>query len=121
MKLKFIFLVYLLQILSINVFAQESDVKTLIRSPLLGNCITCHQFPGEAGKQGNFAPSLIGVGKKYNLDQLKQWISDARVLNPNTLMPPFGSINGLSQPMVNQPVLTIEQINKIALELKTYN
>jgi L-cysteine S-thiosulfotransferase len=59
-----------------------------------GNCTACHSILDAAGKksgvQSNFAPPLDGVATRYNAAQLLQWVVDARKMNPQTLMPPFG-------------------------------
>jgi L-cysteine S-thiosulfotransferase len=62
----------------------------------LGNCAACHSIPNEQGKkvgiQSTFAPALDGVATRYNAVQLRQWVVDARKINPNTMMPPFGQM-----------------------------
>jgi sulfur oxidation c-type cytochrome SoxX len=62
----------------------------------LGNCAACHSIPNEQGKksgiQSTFAPALDGVATRYSPVQLRQWVVDARKINPNTMMPPFGQI-----------------------------
>lgn len=62
----------------------------------LGNCVACHSIPNEQGKktgvQSTFAPALDGVASRYNAETLRQWVVDARKINPDTLMPPFGMI-----------------------------
>jgi mono/diheme cytochrome c family protein len=61
-----------------------------------GNCVACHSTPDAAGKktgmQSTFAPQLDGVAARYNPATLRQWVVDARKLNADTLMPPFGLI-----------------------------
>jgi L-cysteine S-thiosulfotransferase len=77
----------------------------------LGNCAACHSIPDAQGQksgiQSTFAPPLDGVASRYSAAQLRQWVVDARVLHPNTLMPPFGQI------------LTAEQINHALAALQT--
>jgi L-cysteine S-thiosulfotransferase len=62
----------------------------------LGNCVACHSIPNEQGKktgvQSTFAPPLDGVAGRYSAETLRQWVVDARKINPDTLMPPFGLI-----------------------------
>jgi mono/diheme cytochrome c family protein len=61
-----------------------------------GNCVACHSIPDAAGKktgiQSTFAPALDGVAARYNAATLRQWVVDARSINRETLMPPFGLI-----------------------------
>ncbi|MGA8514601.1 MAG: sulfur oxidation c-type cytochrome SoxX [Burkholderiaceae bacterium] len=62
----------------------------------LGNCAACHSIPDQKGAktgiQSTFAPALDGVASRYSPAQLRQWVVDARKINPNTLMPPFGAM-----------------------------
>ena len=84
-----------------------------------GNCISCHDIPAlreftDTGRrltlQGTFGPSLQGVGQRYSPDQLKQWIVDARVMRPETLMPPYGTTHGLNAPAHARPLLSLIHI-----------
>ena len=93
-----------------------------------GNCITCHQvsvlrdakgIDGAAGKQGDFGPSLDGVARRYNMAQLRQWVVDARKLSVNTLMPPFGTLEGTSQASPPRPMLSPDEIDKVTAALAT--
>jgi sulfur-oxidizing protein SoxA len=70
--------------------------------------------------QGNFGPSLQGVGARYNKEQLRQWIVDARVIHPNTLMPPYGSNERLNLPALSQNLLTQKQIDAVVDTLTTF-
>lgn len=105
--------------------AIEQGLK-IIASREQGNCVTCHTLsalratPGiEAGQgaQGDFGPSLDGVGTRYSVAQLRQWVTDARQLKPDALMPPFGSIEGLTRPKLQRTLLTPEQIDQVVAAL----
>ena len=93
-----------------------------------GNCVTCHQISvlrdakgidGAAGKQGNFGPSLDGVASRYSLAQLRDWVVDARRMSPNTLMPPFGTLEGTTQASPSRPILSLEEIDNVTAALAT--
>jgi L-cysteine S-thiosulfotransferase len=93
-----------------------------------GNCVTCHPvsvlrdakgIDGASGKQGNFGPSLDGVAKRYTTAQLRQWVMDARQIKPNTLMPPFGTLEGISQASPPRPILSSDEIDKVTAALAT--
>jgi L-cysteine S-thiosulfotransferase len=77
----------------------------------LGNCAACHSIPNEQGKktgiQSTFAPALDGVASRYSAAQLRQWVVDARKINPDTMMPPFG------------PMLTPQQVTDVLAALQT--
>ncbi|WP_310615577.1 c-type cytochrome [Limnohabitans sp.] len=93
-----------------------------------GNCLTCHQvsvlryakgIDGASGKQGDFGPSLDGVANRYSLAQLRQWVMDGRRIKPNTLMPPFGTLEGTTQASPTRPILSSEDIDKVTAALAT--
>lgn len=78
----------------------------------LGNCAACHSIPdekgGKTGIQSTFAPALDGVASRYSGSQLRQWVVDARTINPNTLMPPFGAM--LSEQQVTDVLAALQTL-----------
>ena len=73
--------------------AADADVveagKKIAFSKKKGNCLACHDIKG--GKlPGNIGPPLIAMQARFKKEDLKNQISDARVKNKNTIMPPFG-------------------------------
>lgn len=86
----------------------------------LGNCIACHDLPGQTGVRSTFGPSLQGVGARYSAMQLQQWVVDARQRHPNTLMPPFGSTRGLNRVTGAEPLLSPEQIHLVVATLSQW-
>ena len=94
-----------------------------------GNCVSCHEIPAwrepsqstnRLSLQGNFGPSLHGVGRRYTKEQLLQWVKDARVIRPNTWMPPYGSNDNLNLPARSQHLLTPAQIEAVVDALATF-
>ncbi len=55
-----------------------------------GNCLACHAIKG--GKlPGNIAPPLVAMQQRFpDKAKLKAQIYDSTVVNPNSIMPPFG-------------------------------
>ena len=54
------------------------------------NCISCHEVPIPEEKfQGNFGPSLTGVGKKYTKDEIRLRVINSKILNPESIMPSY--------------------------------
>ena len=111
---------------SVNVSAQQIELEQkvtampgwkIMQDGRLGNCITCHTInlseKSVKERQGNFAPPLSKVGAKYSSDQLRQWVTDARRINPETLMPPYGSLSNINQPNIPKPILDSQQINDV--------
>jgi sulfur-oxidizing protein SoxX len=90
-----------------------------------GNCVTCHVIGTEKSanmrmeKQGNFGPALTGIGSKYTRAQITQWVTDARKINPQTLMPPYGSLEGIEKPNDMKTILSAEQIQSVVDALLT--
>ena len=64
--------------------------KKLAFNKKKGNCLACHEIAG--GKlAGNIGPPLVAMKARFpDFNTLKSQISDARVNNANTIMPPFG-------------------------------
>jgi sulfur-oxidizing protein SoxX len=100
--------------------ASNDTGLSIITDKALGNCWACHALPGQQGLTSNVAPSLVGVGARYTPTQLQQWVTDARQMNAQTLMPPFGSTQGLHRPASLQPVLTPKQIALVVQTLATW-
>lgn len=62
-----------------------------------GNCFACHDYPG-AVLPGNIGPKLVNMKQRYpDKKQLRDKIWDATKTSPNTIMPPFGRHNILSE------------------------
>jgi L-cysteine S-thiosulfotransferase len=63
-----------------------------------GLCLLCHAGPfPEVPLQGDLAPSLAGVGARLDAAALRLRMVDSRRLNPETIMPPYGSTEGLNR------------------------
>jgi len=84
-----------------------------------GNCLACHALPGQAGVQSNFGPALNQVGARHTPDALRQWVTDARQIKPDTLMPPFGTTLGTHQPNRARPTLSDDEIADVVAALQT--
>jgi L-cysteine S-thiosulfotransferase len=77
-----------------------------------GSCLACHVMgpAGSANLPGNFAPDLSEIGNAGREDEwFFNYIYDARVYNPETVMPPWGSHGFFNE----------EEINDIVAFLKT--
>lgn len=101
---------------SISAEAQTPSVANgwrVLLEQRLGNCVACHSIPNEQGKktgiQSTFAPPLDGVATRYNPETLRQWVVDARKINPETLMPPFGLI--LSPEQISDALAALQTLN----------
>ena len=92
----------------------------IMTNKLSGNCLACHDLPGVSGVPSNFGPTLHGVGARRTQEELFQWVVDARKINPETLMPPFGSSDGLSKVIQKSNLLSSTQIEKVVSTLQSW-
>ena len=67
-----------------------------------GNCLACHAIEG-GSLPGNIGPPLIFMKARFkNIAVLRAQIWDASAKNPNTIMPPFGKHNMLSDAEIDK-------------------
>ena len=68
-----------------------------------GNCMGCHLIAGVSS--GNVAPPLVSMAQRFpDKNKLRDLISDATKVNPNTVMPPFGRHQILSKDEIDKVV-----------------
>ena len=60
-----------------------------------GNCLLCHAVPGAERPAGDLGPPLAGVGWRLSEDAIFWRIVDASRFNRDTVMPPYGRVEGL--------------------------
>jgi sulfur-oxidizing protein SoxX len=62
-----------------------------------GNCLACHMI-ADGALPGNIGPPLIAMKARFpDKAALREQIWDPTVANPNTMMPPFGKHQILSE------------------------
>lgn len=84
--------------------------RELALRPDKGFCIVCHQLPGEAWP-GTVGLDLRGFRQRQYADAaVYQQIFDARVHNPHTVMPPYGSNNILSDQEIRDLVAYLQSL-----------
>jgi sulfur-oxidizing protein SoxX len=72
--------------------------RAIVANRTVGLCLLCHSAPiPEERFQGNLAPSLAGAGVRATPDQLRLRVADAARLNPDTIMPPYYRLDGLTR------------------------
>ncbi len=77
--------------------------KKLAFTTKKGNCLACHRIEG-GSQAGDIAPPILLMKVRYpSKAELRAQIWDASVANPNTMMPPFGRHN----------ILTEDEIDKV--------
>jgi L-cysteine S-thiosulfotransferase len=89
----------------------------------LGACLLCHSGPFPEEKfQGNLAPDLSGTGSRWSTGQLRLRLVDATRLNPDTIMPPYYRVDGLTRvgdAWRGKPILSAQQIEDVVAFLST--
>jgi len=69
-----------------------------------GNCQACHMIQG-VSSYGNIAPPLVAMKQRFpDKAKLRAQVSDATVINPKTVMPPFGRHKILSEEEIDKVV-----------------
>ena len=88
-----------------------------------GLCLLCHTGPfPEERFQGTLAPSLKGAGARWSEGQLRLRIVDSKRLNPDSLMPSYGRVDGLQRVGAawrGKPLLDAQQIEDVVAFLRT--
>jgi sulfur-oxidizing protein SoxX len=83
----------------------------------------CHNGPfPEERLQGNLAPDLAGTGARWSAGQLRLRLVDASRLNPDTIMPPYYRVDGLTRvapAFAGKPILSAQQIEDVVTFLTT--
>jgi len=75
-----------------------------------GNCLACHAIEG-GSLPGNIGPPLIAMEARFpDVKVLRAQIWDATKNNPNTIMPPFGRHNMLSDAEIDKIVTFIHSL-----------
>ncbi len=69
-----------------------------------GNCLACHQIEG-GNLPGNIGPPLVAMKARFpDKSKLRAQINDSTKSNPNSMMPPFGRHNILTDSEIDKVV-----------------
>ncbi len=97
--------------------------RAIVLDRRLGACLLCHTGPfPEERFQGTLAPDLSGAGSRWSAGQLRLRLVDATRLNPDTIMPPYYRVGGLTRvgsPWLGRPILTAQQVEDVVAFLTT--
>ena len=83
-----------------------------------GSCLACHVMgpAGNADLPGNVAPDLSEIGNAGREDEwLYNYVFDARVYNPETVMPPWGSHGFFSEAEIKDIVAFLKTLKSPAV------
>jgi len=99
------------------------DGRAIVLDRRLGACLLCHTGPfPEERFQGTLAPDLAGAGSRWSVGQLRLRLVDPTRLNPETIMPPYYRVDGLTRvgsAWRGKPMLTAEQVEDVVAFLST--
>ena len=88
-----------------------------------GNCLICHRWEGSGERfQGEIGPVLDGVGRRLDAGQVRLRLVDQSRLNPETLMPPYYRVDGLTRVgdgYRGKPALSAQEIEDVVAFLST--
>src|SRR5690242_7591983 len=87
--------------------AAELDGRAIAHDVYKGNCLACHQIPGDhrAVSLANIGPPLANIRERFpDRSTLRAQIWDATARNPHSLMPPFGRNKVLSEQEIDAVV-----------------
>ncbi|MFM7305026.1 MAG: sulfur oxidation c-type cytochrome SoxX [Alphaproteobacteria bacterium] len=91
--------------------------RAIIADRQKGFCLLCHGGPfPEEPLQGNLAPSLAGAGSRWNEGQLRLRLMDNKRVNPESIMPAYHRIEGLTRVGANwreRPILSAAEIEDV--------
>lgn len=97
--------------------------RALIVARDAANCILCHGLSDPGVRfSGNLAPPLDGVGARLSQAQLRLRVADNARLNPETIMPSYFRIEGLTQVAANyrdKPILTAQEVEDLVAYLSS--
>ncbi|MCY7386999.1 MAG: sulfur oxidation c-type cytochrome SoxX [Burkholderiales bacterium] len=88
-----------------------------------GNCLLCHAIPETGARfMGDLGPPLAGAGARLSAAQLRMRLIDPQRSNPDTIMPAYARIDGLTRvgkAWRGKPILGAQQIEDVVAYLGT--
>lgn len=97
--------------------------QEILRDGSKATCLICHSISALPDRdQGVLGPSLDGVGARYSAGELRARLVDARVTNPETIMPPYFSQEGLfrvGQRWQGTTIYTAQEVEDVLAYLLT--
>jgi sulfur-oxidizing protein SoxX len=95
----------------------------IVTNPDHGLCTLCHSGPfPQVAFAGTLGPDLTGVGARHSIATLRQQIVDSRIANPDTIMPPYFSTDGLFRvgaTWQGTTMLTAQEVEDVVAYLAT--
>jgi L-cysteine S-thiosulfotransferase len=116
---------------SSNAYAQTVNLlpgdalkgRAIVSNRQVGLCLLCHSAPiPEERFQGNIGPSLVGVGARWNIDELRQRVAYSRNINPQSVMPNYlqtDNLNRVAPAQLGKSILSAQQVEDVVAFLAT--
>jgi len=86
-----------------------------------GACLNCHAVPG-VNSPGDLGPDLAGVATRHRVAALRLRLVDPRRLDPDSHMPAFYRLDGLTRvatAFAGKPLLEAQEIEDVLAFLQT--
>jgi sulfur-oxidizing protein SoxX len=96
--------------------------EAIVRDRRDGNCLACHTVPLDEPFQGEIGPALAGIGARLTPGQIRLRLVDQRLVNPDTLMPPYHSVDALvdvAPEHAGRPALDAQEIEDVVAYLSS--
>lgn len=97
--------------------------RAIVADRQKGLCVLCHVGPfPEVRFQGNLAPDLAGAGARWDEGQLRLRIVDSARLDPQTIMPSYHRVDGLTRvaaQFAGKPIFSAEEVEDVVAFLVT--
>ena len=97
--------------------------RAVVAGRQVGTCVLCHAGPfPEERLPATIAPDLRGVADRLTAGQIRLRLADPRLVNPDTLMPAYFSLEGLARvgrAWQGRTALTAQQIEDAVAYLMT--
>jgi len=99
--------------------------KEVFANRKLGNCLACHANSDLADQlfHGEVGPSLDGAGARWNKEQLRAIVVNAKaIFSDQTVMPAFYSLDvgeNVRKDLIGKTILTAQQVEDIVAYLVT--
>lgn len=107
-----------------GVAGDAANGRKLFANRKLGNCLACHQNNDllEQSFHGEVGPTLDGVGDRWNEEELRGIISNAKNTFEGTIMPAFYRTSGFYRNMEKfegKPILSAQDVEDVLAYLLT--
>jgi sulfur-oxidizing protein SoxX len=92
--------------------------EKIVKDMRKASCLICHKISSFVNEKdmGEIGPDLSNIGDRLSKNDLMLRIIDARLLNPDTIMPPYFSLsnlNAVGQQYVDKTIYTEQELNDV--------